>query len=341
MQPVAPVAVASAPPPAADVAPPPAAAPPKPKPPEPPAPQLVTAGAMLVWIEDSSALGTYRTQLVEPAAGGAKLVAERPEIVVASSKELWVLRTKKTPAQNCVECTVCNRDPRKCKKNKTESVDEPFLQSLATGRVLEPWKKTFTFEAGCSASAAAQDASVTLVGTVGPVLFGNLSKSVTRCADDDPTLDDQPFAFDLEGETAIAPTLPDPPTDALTARAKVEILTTGCVTERTDTPALYWARAAYGEDGVLRGVYGFTMTAPPNCASGPGHQATFSEQKSPWAPPELAAYGKLPAFVVSYMADRSATFATPIAAARVADAEKEMARTDKELARLVKAAAAH
>ena len=54
-------------------------------------------------------------------------------------------------------------------------------------------------------------------------------------------------------------------------------------------------------------------------------------------PAELAAYGKLPAYVTGFMADRSATFAMPIAAARVADAEKEMARTDKDLEKLAKA----
>lgn len=339
-QPVAPAASASAPPPVASADPPPAPPPPKPKPPEPPAPQLVSAGAFLVWIEDSAARGGFRTQLVEPATGGAKLVAERPEVVVASSKELWSLRTKKTRVKNCADCELCTRDPKKCKKETIDSVDEPFFQSLGTARVLEPWSKSFAFGAGCSDSVAAQDASVTLTGAVGPVVFGDVDKTFTYCSDGDPTVVDAALAFDLDAEQPVEPTLPDPPKDALATRAQVEIIAQGCMQDRAEVPALYRARAAYGDDGVLRGVYAFVMSASPNCASGPGHTTSLSEQKSPWAPAELAAYGKLPAFVVGYMADRGATSAMPIAAARLADAEKEMARTDKELAKLAKLAVA-
>jgi hypothetical protein len=321
--------------PVASVEPSPAPPPPAPKPPEPPAPRLVSAGAMLVWIEAADAVGGFRTTLVEPGPGGAKVVGERAAVVVASSKELWVLRTKKTRYANCAECDKCNVDPRTCKKNVTPTVDEPFLESLGTARVLEPWQKAFTFVAGCAAQVNAQDASMTPVGAVGNVFFADVSKTVTSCGGD-PTYGDEPLAFDLDAERAVVPTLPDPPTHALAVRASAEIVVQDCSQDRSEVPALYRARAAYGDDGVLRGLYAFTMTAQSNCASGPDHQTTLDEQKSPWIPPELAAYGKLPAFVVSYMADRSATFAMPIAAERVADAEKEMARTDKELAKMEK-----
>jgi hypothetical protein len=321
--------------PVASVEPPPAPPTPAPKPPEPPTPRLVSAGAMLVWIEEAAAVGRFRTTLVEPGPGGAKVVAERPAVVVASSKELWVLRTRKTRYANCAECDKCNVDPRKCKKNEAATVDEPFLESLVTARVLEPWSKTFTFAAGCAAQVMAQDASMTPAGAVGNVFFADVSKNVTSCGSD-TTVADEPLAFDLDAETAVEPTLPDPPTHALTLRAQAEMVVQGCVEDRAKVPTLYRARAAYGDDGVLRGRYAFTMAAPGNCADGPNHETVLDEQKSPWIPPELAAYGKLPAFVVTYMADRNATFAMPIAAERVTDAEKEMARTDKELARMEK-----
>ncbi len=317
------------------VEPPPAPPPPAPKPAEPPAPHLISAGAMLVWIEESSALGGYRTTLVEPGPGGAKVVGERPAVVVASSKELWLLRTKSTRYANCAECDKCNVDPRKCKKNDKATVDEPFLESLATGRVLEPWQKTFTFVAGCAAQMGSQDASMTPTGAVGHVLFADVSKTVTTCSQD-TAFDYDPVAFDLDAEGPAALTLPEPPTHALTIKAQAEIVVQDCAQDKAEVPTMARARAAYGDDGVLHGMYGFTMAAPVNCANGPDHQTMLDELKSPWTPPELAAYGELPAFVVSYMADRSATFAMPIAPERVAAAEKEMARTDKDLAKLEK-----
>jgi len=333
--PATPAASATLPAPLASVEPAPAPPPPAPKPPEPPAPRVVSAGAMLVWIEESSAVGGYRTTLVEPGPGGARVVAERPAVVVASSKELWVLRTKTTRYANCAECDKCNMEPRKCKKNAAATVDEPLFESLGTARVLEPWSKNFTFVAGCAAQVGDQAASMTPAGAVGNVFFADVSKSVTSCGGD-TLFEDQPLAFDLDAEQVIEPTLPDPPTHALTLRSQAAIVVQDCSQNRAEVPDLYRARAAYGDDGVLHGLYAFTTAAPQNCATGPNHEKMLDEQKSPWIPPELAAYGKLPAFVVTYMAERSATFAMPIAAGRVADAEKEMARTDKDLARMEK-----
>jgi hypothetical protein len=322
--------------PVASVEAPPPAPPPKPRPPEPPAPQLVSAGAFLVWIEDSSATGGFRTALVEPAGQSPKMVAQRPEVVLASSKELWVLRTKKTKVTNCADCDACMRDSSKCKKTATASVDEPLLQSLGTGRTIEPWSKSFTFESGCTAQVATQDATVTPAGAVGTVLFADWSKSTTRCGGDEAD-DGASFAYDLDKEAMVELTLPDPPTETLSAKAKADLIVQGCAGGHTEDPTFYRARAAYGDDGVLRGLYGFSMAAQQGCANGPDHSTALSEQKSPWIPPELAAYGKLPAYVTGFMADRSAVNAMPIAAARVADAEKEMARTDKDLDNLAKA----
>jgi hypothetical protein len=330
----APSATASAP--VASVEAPPPAPPPRPAPPEPPAPQLVSAGAFLVWIESGAANGGFRTVLVEPAGQSPKVVAERQEVVVASPKELWVLRSKKTKLTNCGECDVCLRDSSKCKKTATASLDEPQLESLATGRVQEPWVKNYTFESGCSAQVAAQDASVTFAGVVGTFFFADVSKSTTRCGGDESD-EGASFAYDMDKEAIVELTLPDPPTETLSAKAKADLIVQGCASDHAENPTLYRSRAAYGDDGVLRGLYGFTMTAGQGCANGPDHQTALSEQKSPWIPPELTAYGKLPAYVTGFMADRSAISAMPIAAARVADAEKEMARTDKDLEKLARA----
>jgi hypothetical protein len=333
----APSATASAP--VASVEAPPPAPPPRPTAPEPPAPQLASAGAFLVWIEDSSAKGGFHTALVEPGGAGggaAKMVAERQEVVLASSKELWVMRSKTTRVTNCADCPLCMQDSSKCKKTTTTKVDEPLLQSLGTGRTIEPWGKNFTFESGCTAQVSAQDVAVAPAGAVGTVYFADWSKSTTRCGGDESD-DGASFAFDLDKEALVELTLPDPPTDTLSAKAKADIIVQGCANDHAENPTLYRTRAVYGDDGVLRGLYGFTMSAGQGCANGPDHSTALSEQKSPWIPPELAAYGKLPAYVTSFMADRSAVNAMPIPAARVADAEKQMAVTDKDLDRLAKA----
>ena len=242
------------------------------------------AGAFLVWIESGAATGGFRTVLVEPAGENPRVIAERQEVVVASSKELWVLRTKKTKVTNCGVCDVCMRDSTKCKKTETASVDEPQLESLATGRVQEPSIKNYTFESGCSAMVASQDAGVTFAGAVGTFFFADVSKSTTRCGGDEQD-DGSSFAFDMDKEAIVELTLPDPPTETLSAKAKADLIVQGCASDHAENPTLYRSRAVYGDDGVLRGLYGFTMSAGQGCANGPDHQTALSEQKSPWIPP--------------------------------------------------------
>jgi len=324
-QPAVQVPAVPVPPTVATVAPPPVVPPAAPKVPEPPPPRLVSAGAVIVWIADPKARGGFRSALVEPAPDGAKVIAERPEVILASSKDLWVLRTKKTYAVGCAECDKCTDDPP-CTRNALTPRDEPYLQSLRTRRVLEPWSDAFVPSKGCADDLSSQDADATLTGAVGPVFFAEVGKSGMGCHSAHPFSDSGPLAFDLDAEAPVTLTFPAAPLDTLKAAAHKELTAEECASNPDNDPDPSEATAAYGEGGVLHGVYAFTMSAPYFCGGGPGHYSILNTQTSPWLPPELAAYGKLPAFAASYMASKKATFAMPIAAERVAAAEKEMAR---------------
>jgi hypothetical protein len=321
-QPVVLAPVVSAAPPVASVAPPPPAPVVPPKAQELPPLRLVAAGAVIVWIADPKARGGFRSALVEPAPDGAKVVAERPEVILASSKELWVLRIKKARAVRCAECDKCRTGP--CTKNATTPIDEPYLQGLRTSRVLEPWSDAFVPSKGCADQMDMQEGSAALAGAVGTVIFASVGKFSMGCEAAHPQSESETLAFDLDTETVIKPTFPAPPLDELVERAHKELTALDCANP-DDRPEPWEASAAYGAGGELHGVYTFTMAAPYYCGTGPGHYSILSEQTSPWIPPELAAYGKLPAFAASYMAEKQATFAMPIAPGRVAAAEKEMA----------------
>jgi hypothetical protein len=310
----------------AAVAPPPVAPPAKPKPPEPPPLRLVAAGAVIVWTEDAKARGGFRSAMVEPAPGGAKVVVERPEVILASSKDLWVLRIKKTRDLSCAECDKCLTDPPTCKKNEASDEDEPYLQNLRTSRVIEPWRATFVPSKGCADSMSMHHDEVTLTGAVGPVLFAEVSTGGMACGAAHPQFAQESLVFDLDAEADTKLTFPDAATDALAELAHKELVAQDCAMDPDETPTPYEATAAYGAGGELHGAYSFTMNAPYACGTGPGHYSIINTQTSPWLPPELAAYGKLPAFAASYMAAHKAVYAMPIAAARVADAEKEMAK---------------
>jgi hypothetical protein len=45
-----------------------------------------------------------------------------------------------------------------------------------------------------------------------------------------------------------------------------------------EQPEAYRMTARYAPDGVLQGVFGFTMSAPYMCGTGPGHYTVLSEQ---------------------------------------------------------------
>jgi hypothetical protein len=312
--------------PLASVAPPPVIPPATPRAPEPPPLRLVAAGAAIVWTADPKARGGFRSALVEPGPGGTKVVAERPEVVLASSKELWVLRVKKAHVTGCGDCDKCATDPPTCKKNQPIDVDEPSLQSLRSGRVLEPWSQSFVFTPGCTAAVTTQGAMATLTGAVGPVFFAEVSTQLMGCGAAHPMSSDEPLAFDLDTEKAIKPTIPAAAKDDLAARAHKALTAEECASDPKEAAAPFEVTAAYGEGGALHGVYAFTMSAPYMCGTGPGHYSVLDTQTSPWLPAELAPYGKLPPFVASFMAEKKAAFAMPIAAARVADAEKEFAK---------------
>ena len=298
-----------------------------------PPPRLVSAGAVIVWIADPKARGGFRSAMVEPAPDGApRVIAERPEVIMASSKELWVLRTKKLRGLSCLECDKCATDPPTCKKNEATTADEPFLVSLRTGRILEPWatlepyRATFVPSRGCADGMSMRDPSVILTAAVGPVFFAEVGASMMPCGAAHPGTESNTLVYDLDAEARIQPDFPIEPIAGMQEAAHKELTAEECAMDPAATPDKYQASAAYGADGVLHGVYSFTMAAPYFCGTGPGHYSILSTQTSPWVPDELLAYGKLPAFAASYMASHKATFAMPIAAGRVVDAEKEMAR---------------
>ncbi len=283
-----------------------------------------------MWIANTKALGGFRSALVEPAAdGGAKVVAERPEAVVASSADLWVVRFRKARGVECEGCEACDPDAPTCGKEKRADLDEPVFESLRTGRVVAPWQKEFARTGSCEAGVAFDTASVTLTGAVGPVIFASVSTMSWHCGAAHPDPDENSEAFDFDKGRAVTLAFPADASRGLAKAAATALTRTDdCPIEVEDPSTLTeaWVTAAYGADGVLTARYMFTTPASYTCATGPGHYKSGSEQASTTLPRELVPYARLPAYVASYLAARKAMTAMLIAPSRVAAAEAEMER---------------
>lgn len=285
----------------------------------------MTGAAALVWVPDDKARFAVKSVLIEAAGRGARVVATRKEPVLVGQRELWVLRKKRLTSRACAECELCNSDPPACKKNSLVDIEEPFLQSLGSKKTLEPWSGEYTPMDGCQSGVGDHEIELTLHGGVGRFYFFSVSTSLQFCGGAHPTYGDSTITLDVDSSQKVTLSFPAEVQGALAKRAHAE-LAPGCVMDAHEKPEPYRALAAYAANGELTGLFDYTMSAPYACGTGPGHYSVVSEQSSAWIPPELAAYGKLPAWVASYAAAAGAKYAFMVSAARLGAVKRELKR---------------
>jgi hypothetical protein len=303
----APVASASAPPPLPPV--PPA-----------PAPREATGAAAIVWQEDKASAGAFTSTLIEPGGTGYVEVASRKGRVFVGPEELFVLDSYKATSKFC-DCMACNFDvDPPCGRFKSSTVSRSFLRSLKTGRPFDPWKSHTPVPSGCDTEDSS--AAVNVSGGVGGVLFAGISVMHVSCHAAHPMFDEIVTILDLAARKETKLTPPPEVMEPLKARAKVELLSGGCVNTEEE-PQFYGSSARYDARGVLHGVYDFTMGAPYVCGTGPGHYTVLSSQTSDWIPRELEPWGKLPGWVAAHLAKTGATQAFLISAGRLTAVKAE------------------
>lgn len=281
--------------------------------------------AAIVWLPDPKAERGYKSVLVENVAGKAKVVAQRKEPVLVGSKDLWVLRSKKLASRACDECDACLTDPPTCKRDVRIDLDEPFLKSLRTGKVLEPWSNAFAARTGCAGSVGDHETTLELEGGVGSVYFFSVFSSDQFCGGAHPMFATEPVTVDVDTGRTLDLTFPSEAVEALRKRAHGE-LGGGCVIDPKEVPTAYRATATYRANGELVGLYAFSMSAPYMCGTGPGHYSVLSEQEADWLPPELARWGKLPEWVATYAAGAAAKHVFLLEAPRARAAKRELGR---------------
>lgn len=303
-------------------------APPPEEPPEiPSAPAKLEASgaAALIWVPDPKAAYGFATVLVTRARGKTKVVAERKEPVLASSRELWVLRSKKLASRGCAECEACSTDPPSCRQDELVEITEPYLKSLTSGRTFEPWKGSFGAQAGCKDSVGGHDTELQLHGGVGRFFFFSVNSWIQYCGGAHPMFGADEVTLDIDRGVDVDLSFPAVVTPLLKKRAQLE-LGAECVSDPKEEPAEYRALASYSPKGELQGAFQFTMTAPYMCGTGPGHYTALSEQVSDWIPPELESWGRLPDWVAEYVADKDARHAFLIGDKRSQAVAREMKR---------------
>jgi hypothetical protein len=295
--------------------------------PVPDAPTKIAVGgaAALVWVPDDKAMNAFRSVLIEPIAGKARVAAQRNEPVLVGRSELWVLRTKVLASRACDECDACLTEPPSCKRESRVDLKVPYLRGLGGGKVLAPWSSGFAARNGCAGSVREHETTFSLHGGVGSHYFVSIHSWDQFCGGAHPMFGDEASTFDVDTGKSVTLTFPAQAAPALKKHAHAE-LAASCVIDPKDEPAPYVATAAYDEKGELQGVFAFTMSAPYMCGGGPGHYSAVSEQVSAWAPPELARWGKLPDWVAAYLARAGAKYAFMIPQARLAAVKRELQR---------------
>lgn len=287
-------------------------------PPAPPKAELTGEDA-LVWIDDKMVIeGTEGTESVESVwierrAGGARVVAKRNGRLFVSSHDLWVLEKRATMSSACAECDLCMTEPTMCRNNVSLELEEPYLRSLVSGRIIEPWKGHFAPRRGCKDNLGSHTLEFALEGAVGPIIFGWLRGDDQYCFANHPTFFTHVFAYNLDESREIQLGIPPEVLEPLRFLAKRELVT-DCVLNPNESPTPFAATAFYAKDGTLRGSYVYTMSAAYVCGRGPDHYTNESTQSSDWVPPELATYGRLPSWVAEFVSNHEGRYAFMIPA---------------------------
>jgi hypothetical protein len=277
------------------------------QPPFPPAPPRIEAAgvAAVVWhgtppfsISACSpkpcrdAVPGFHSSWIEPGPSGPKLVAQRDDVVFVGTSELWVLATKTVKREECV-CGASGCDGR-----QPVTFDEPVLRSLESQRQIEPWKDSYQLWGDDGHSV-----SFSLDGAVGAVIFASVTLVSHNCGAAIVMHLGGPGAFRVD--TGAPQPIETPPQIEATLWA-------GMPAECRGWGEMGYLTDGYDAAGELRGSYGVPFEAADQFSVCP----TIRRQCA-WIPRELAAWGKVPAWVASFLATSQARWAFMIPADRV------------------------
>jgi hypothetical protein len=278
------------------------------------------AAAAIVWIPDERAPGGHRSAWIEPdGQGGAKVVAERAEIVFARADALFLVRPRAVASLACEECP----DPAAPRARKGRSTPTPLaspvLAAVGAAQTFEPWADAFRARRGCDDGVGEHTVSVTFDGGAGPYVFATVDTYEQPCSAPHGAYDTRAILLDLRTGTAAKLDPPRAATADLAKHAERTLLDGACPADTGEAARLWRVHAEYRPTGALVGLYDFTMSAPYVCGTGPGHYSVLATEASDALPPELAPFARLPSWVASHLARSRARHAFVVPKERLAD----------------------
>ena len=281
--------------------------------PLPPTPIEAAGDAVIVWVDEDS--DQVKSVLLKRDSSTAQVVAERQGRVFVTPKDLFVLarRRQRITLGDLVEYT------RRCHGTQTAEIEVPYFRSLRTGRHIEPWKADIS---RVNSNSSDYTFEVTIDAAVGSVVFGKTWTTDTACDGYAPIHYGGLFSFDLDRGVEVKMTFPPIALGLLREQARHDIPSGEGVNCGDMEP--YRATAEYDEAGVLQGNYEFGTDSAGVGVAAPG--CPNPSYRSPFTPPELKRWGRLPAWVAAYMAEHAAKHAFVISKARLRPAIADFAR---------------
>jgi hypothetical protein len=276
-------------------------------PPLPPAPPRteVTGSAAVVWHGTppfsitacspkpcKDVVPDFHSSWIEPGPSGPKVVAQRYDVVFVGTTELWILATRPVRLRECV----CGANG--CNGRQTVTFDEPLLQSLESKRQIEPWKDRYELWGDDGHSV-----SFGLDGAVGGVMFASVTAASHNCGAGIVMHNGGPDSHRVD--TGASQPIQTPP--------QIEAaLWAGMPAECQGRGKMEYMPDGYDANGELQGSYGLPFEAADQFSTCPNIRRASS-----WIPRELVAWGKVPSWVASFLANSKARWAFMIPADRV------------------------
>jgi hypothetical protein len=246
---------------------------------------LTDARAAIVW----QAGGTpVKSVWVEPAAGSVVVKHERSEPVVATRRDLFALRIT---------------------RGTTAAIDAIPLRGGSSIALVSETVET------CPPTD--EEATVTLDGAMGSVVFVKAHGWIQECDATHPQWGDPANVYDLETDTDL-PLAPFPGLARLQKLVHGKFMAElgedggGCLMAPKATPALYTATFTYDGRGVLHGRYLFTMDSNYMCGTGPGHYAAQEELFDSSLPDTVGRWKNAPAWLAPYLAKHPSLGVSPL-----------------------------
>jgi hypothetical protein len=271
--------------------------------------------AAVVWVLDRKATDGVRSIWIEPEGDGAKIVAERSGMVFVGRRDLWRIahRTVKLEGRPCEIAFFEGQCPAH------PEIDEPFLESLRTGRgTTPPWRNAVrSTELGCDHST-----DVTIEGTVGTIAFARIWTSAIDCGSSCAIHSGDFVAFDVDTGKPVDVAFPK----MIEQRLREHVRRTVPAEELVACDDLPGRRvtAAYSEGGLLEGIYELGTSQGGLCGGAP---MCFNPTFRIAVPPvELAPWTKLPPWVATMLAKTKSQHAVMIKADRAREARTEFSR---------------